>query len=351
MACYHPLKGFPIGTTKTGKTEYMITGYYADHVEKVSNGGEKSDWQVAHDSFVSPGALRSVSDFVQIPCGECIGCRLDYSRDWANRCMLELGYHDHSAFVTLTYDDAHIPYSTVTDPDTGEIAFNQTLNKRDFQLFMKRLRKNYHNRFPDRPELRFYACGEYGSQTYRPHYHAIIYGLALDDLQFYRCTPNGDILYTSEFLSDCWQHQGYVVVGEVTWESCAYVARYIMKKLKGQFAEFYETTNITPEFTLMSRRPGIARQYYDDHPDLYEYDNLFISMSDGGREIRPPRYYDRLYDVDYPDHMAAIKENRKKFAEEQTKIKLSKCSYSYLEMLQVEEDHKKAQIKSLRRSL
>lgn len=348
MSCYHPLKGFPIGiSSETGKTQYKVTSYDVDHLEMI----EQDKWIQAPDDYVSPYAYHVVKDFVQIPCGQCVGCRLDYSREWANRCLMELEYHPESWFVTLTYDDDHIPWSEAVNKETGEITKHQTLVKKDFQDFMKRLRKNYATKYPDAPPLRFYACGEYGSQSFRPHFHAIIYGLHLDDLSFYKRTELGDILYNSSFLDDCWHHQGYAVVGSVTWESCAYVARYIMKKLKGDAAQFYEEMNITPEFTLMSRKPGIAKQWYLDHPGIYDFEFIHISTPRGGKAIMPPRYFDKLYDVEYPGEMAAIKENRKKFAEETTRRKMAECSYSYLQMLYVEEQEKKARIKSLTRRI
>ena len=130
-------------------------------------------------------------EILQVPCGQCIGCRIDRSRQWANRCMLELQYHDSAYFVTLTYDDLHVPKAYYPDPDTGEAHQSLTLCKRDFQLWMKRLRK----RFSD-DKIRFFACGEYGGSTHRPHYHAIVFGLHLDDLVKYKTVQEGDGYYT-----------------------------------------------------------------------------------------------------------------------------------------------------------
>lgn len=350
MACYHPLKGFKVGIhEKTGKANYKIVPYDTDHLELYPDGV----WRPVFDSFHSALARdwTDSEDFVQIPCGQCIGCRLDYSRQWANRCLMELEYHKESWFITLTYDDNHVPWSECVHPETGEITQHQTLRKKDFQDFMKRLRKNYSVKYPDAEKLRFYACGEYGSQTFRPHFHAIIFGLHLDDLVLYGRNAQGDTLYNSQFISDCWHNNGYAVIGQVTWESCAYVARYIMKKLKGDQAEFYELNNIVPEFTLMSRRPGIARQWFDDHPDIYEYDLITLKTPKGGRLIKPPRYFDKLYDIDDPVDMAKIKMYRESFAKQDILEKLKHTSYNYLEMLQAEEDHKKASIKALQRRI
>lgn len=345
MSCYHPLKAFPIGTTAAGKTDYKITSYAVDHVELCNGHWEATDLQMR-----SSRASRVVRDFIEIPCGQCTGCRLEYSRQWANRCMLELQYHDSAYFVTLTYDDVHVPKSYYGDPETGEAMTSLTLVKRDFQLFMKRLRKKFPN-----DKIRFFMSGEYGGQSFRPHYHAILFGLHLDDLVPWSKSSQGFTYYNSSSLQSCWSVDGvpigYAVVAEVTWETCAYTARYVMKKLKGSDAQFYSDHNIEPEFTLMSRKPGIAHQYFVDHPDIYQCEFIDISTDKGGRRFRPPRYYDRLFDVEYPDEMAEIKEIRKRTAEDAKKIKLQKTNLPYLEMLAVEERNLQARIKSLKRSL
>ena len=123
-----------------------------------------------------------------------------------------------------------------------------------------------------------------------------------------------------------------------------------MKKLTGPEAEFYENFNIVPEFSLMSRKPGIARQYYEDHPDLYEHEFINISTEKGGRKFRPPKYYDKLFDLDCPEESAKLKAIRTKMADEAKKAKLQKTTLSYLDQLAVEERNQLARIKSLKRS-
>ncbi|AXB22553.1 replication initiation protein [Lynx canadensis associated microvirus CLP 9413] len=265
------------------------------------------------------------------------------------------------------------------DPDTGEAAEAYTLAKRDFQLFMKRLRKA----FPDQ-KIRYFAAGEYGSETFRPHYHAILFGLKLDDLQLYKQSPDGFNYYTSESFERVWSEPasgvppsegrpyytlpdlpfladsckgsttpltpiGKCLICDVSWETCAYVARYVTKKLTGPESTFYSDHNIEPPFTVMSRKPGIARQWYDDHPDLYDYDYINISTPAGGKKFRPPKYFDKLYDIEYPEESKARKELHKNLAEEAKKAKLQRTDLSYLEMLQVEEDAKLNAVKALRR--
>lgn len=191
MSCYHPLKAWQIGIRPNGKKILKVTSYDVDHLAKTAQGFEPRV-----DDFVSVRDEYSIYDFIEIPCGNCIGCRIDYSRQWANRMLLELQYHESSYFVTLTYNDKNVPISHyLKDKDTGEAGDSLTLVKRDFQLFMKSLRKAV----PEK--LRFYACGEYGEQGMRPHYHAIIFGLKLDDLQEWKYDKDTGIrLYRSPFL-------------------------------------------------------------------------------------------------------------------------------------------------------
>lgn len=334
MSCYHPLKALAVGKTMNGKTQYKFINDYFLINYKMRTGKPFPEDKIQY-----------------LPCGQCLGCRLDYSRQWANRCMLELQYHESSFFVTLTYDDFHVPRSWYTDPSTGEAFQSLTLQKRDFQLFMKRLRK----RFSDQ-RIRFFMCGEYGGQTMRPHYHAIIFGLKLDDLVEYKKSPQGFSYYNSPSLQACWSDQegrpiGYAVVADVSWESCAYTARYILKKQKGDEAHFYTDFNIQPEFTLMSRKPGIARQYFDDHPDIYDYDFINLKTEKKGLKFKPPRYYDNLFDIENPERMSEIKEIRQKMAQSAQKMKLERTSLSVEEMNEVSERVKASQIKSLQRRI
>lgn len=306
-------------------------------------------------------------EVVFLPCGQCIGCRLQRSRQWANRLMLELEYHQSAYFVTLTYNDKHVPVSYYSDPDTGEAFPAMTLRMKDIQLFMKRLRKRF-------GKVRYYACGEYGPETMRPHYHLIIFGLKLDDLVFKGKNEMGDLFYTSQKLEETWSERiapvqygytncltadkedfydclGFVSVSEVTWNTCAYVARYVTTKLTGKMSSFYDVFNIEPPFSLMSRKPGIARQWYEDHPDCYDYEYISISTPKGGRKFRPPRYFDKLYDEEHKEEMKKIKEMRKRMAMEAVKAKLFQSSLSVDEILAAEERNTESRVKSLIRDL
>lgn len=220
-----------------------------------------------------------------IPCGQCIGCRLERSRQWALRCVHEAKDHDKNCFITLTYDPKFLP-------KTG------TLVKKDLQLFMKRLRKKYGEK------IRFFACGEYGDKGERPHYHACIFNHDFEDKTLW--SVRGEVnLYKSEELQKLWPF-GFSTVGEVTFESAAYVARYCTKKITGEAAEEHYKGKI-PEFVNMSRRPGIGRIHYDRYyKDIYSIDGVVRN----GLKLRPPKYYDKLYDAQFPQKMKEVKDKR-----------------------------------------
>lgn len=330
MPCYHPLSA------------YDLTPKYADCQLK-----KTISFSYAHPMDLPPDRI------LQIPCGQCIGCRLEYSRQWANRCMLELTYHDSAYFVTLTYDDAHVPKSWSHDPDTGEaLSPVMTLRSRDLQLFMKMVRRH----FPS-DNIRFFGCGEYGTQTLRPHYHVIIFGLHLSDLILYKRSVLDYNYFNSEALSRCWidgqtgESRGYVVAGSVSWDTCAYVARYVLKKQKGATKSVYEELGIEPEFSRMSRKPGIGRQFYDDHPEIWRFDKINIRTPSGGRSFTHPTYLRRLYELDDPVAANDFNERRKQRAIAQNNLKLSLTDNDYYDILRIEEDKKNSSLKALFRTL
>ena len=344
MTCYHPLKGFVVGKTASGADKYKITSYNVDHVELSEKGPVD-----AFDFHVGQNAYKVIRDFVEIPCGQCIGCRLEYSRVWANRCFLEMQEPENkeSYFVTLTYDDEHLPINQFVDKETGVCGDVATLQKRDFQLFMKRLRKNY----KQSNKIRFFAAGEYGSTTYRPHYHAILFGLHLDDLQLERLSGLHFPLYRSAFVESCWPF-GFSLVAVASWETCAYTARYIMKKQKGKGSKVYEDYNFEPEFLLMSRKPGIGRKAFDRDPySWFESDAHFYSTSSGSVRISENRYFRKLMDQldsSFLDSYNVFKQNAlvcSKLA------KLKQTSRSYLEMLEGDEIIAEQKMHKLSRSL
>ena len=294
--CKRPMKGFILGTYKSDgrmKKELKIVPYEVDYIRRIG------------DRFIpTSGRLRDqdcdeiYTDYVEIPCGSCLDCRLQYSRSWAERCLVETQYHETSFFLTLTYDDEHLPSCENINPTTGEISTAHSLQPRDLELFWKRLRKHYAD-----SRISYFACGEYGSTTARPHYHAIVYGVPITDLCLYRQSAEGNSYYNSPTIDRLWSN-GFVVIGDVTYESAAYTARYCLKKQVGRVAreETYTDNGLTPEFTRMSTRPAIGRQFYEDHKhELYSLNSVSISTPSGGRKIRTNKYYDKLFEKEFHD--------------------------------------------------
>ena len=252
MPCFHPLDAW-----KTSDGQILF-------------------YESRHHDIVSP---------LKLPCGQCVGCRLERSRQWAVRCVHESKLHSESSFITLTYDDDHLPR-------------NGSLNYADFQKFIKRLRKRL-GRF------RFYMCGEYGEDFDRAHFHACIFGTSFPDRTLWKKTPSGSILYRSRLLESCWPF-GFSSVGEFSFESAAYVARYCMKKVTGVASQSHyeivddctgEIISRTPEFTRMSLKPGIGGGWIDKyHSDVFPVD--FVVMN--GVEASVPKYYSRRFEKSNP---------------------------------------------------
>lgn len=262
---------------------------------------------------------------VQVPCGKCIQCRLSYSRDWANRCMAELKTNPDAIFLTLTYDDDSLTFAPFADVETGTVDLRPCLVPRDLQLFLKRLRIRC-QRDGIADELRFYACGEYGETTLRPHYHLIIFGLRLP-AKGNHLWRAGDAetppLWTHTLLTETWPH-GLSCYGQVTWETCAYTARYVMKKKKGvdrqaqiKAHELLGLPLWPEEFVRMSRRPGLGRDFYELKKGvIYATDEMFVPIKGAITSVRPCRYFDRLYDVENHENLSLIKARRSLAAEQ-----------------------------------
>lgn len=252
-------------------------------------------------------------DFVEVPCNNCIGCKLERARQWSIRMMHEARYHDRNCFLTLTYNDQALPQ------DYG-------LDLRHWQLFFKKLRmaltvrcshvrgehsahiRAYAQHHTIR--IRFFACGEYGDGTARPHYHAIVFGYDPPDKVFHSVSKSGEKMYVSPSLEKLWGH-GHVKVQDVTLRSCNYVARYVTKKIKGndqyQADHYYRLSpvdgqyhSVRPEFAVMSRKPGIAYKFFQEFKgDIFPSGYLIVD----GRKQRPPAYYLKLLTQEEQDRL------------------------------------------------
>lgn len=273
----------------------------------------------------------------QIPCGQCIDCRLEKSRQWSIRCMLESSFYDYNYFLTITYAPEYLPVSSFTTVDSGEIFSMPTLVKRDVQLFMKRLRSTWKRKY-NRDDIRFFGSGEYSPIKERPHYHFILFNLPIYDLQYFGLSKSGQPLWTSPEIDSIWS-KGFVFIGKVEQDSCSYTAKYCLKKVTGKAKTerddylkrltdesgkiLEQFASKVDEFTLMSRRPGIGNNYFCKNKDkMYKNDEIFIPNPDGAIKCKPVHYYDRLYDVDCPEDFERIKLKRKEIAENSSIMKL-----------------------------
>lgn len=237
-----------------------------------------------------------VDGTLELPCGQCIGCRLERSRQWAMRCLHEASLHSSNSFITLTYDDSNLPPGS-------------SLSYTDFQKFMKRLRKRVGSK------VRFYAGGEYGEQgTIRPHFHACLFGYDFPDKIFYKKSSSGSRIYTSKLLESLWPF-GLSSIGDVTFESAAYIARYCVAKRTGDAAkEWYKCDefvdedgvirdSVTPEFNRMSLKPGIGQMWLRKwKTDVYPRDFVVVN----GVKVKPPKYYDTIFSKEDPGTFSDI---------------------------------------------
>lgn len=251
----------------------------------------------------------------KVPCGQCLDCRLAKSRDWATRCVLESLYHPEGScfFLTLTYDEEHVPKS-----DCGF----ETLEKDRISIFMKRLRRKFQYQKED-IGIRFYGVGEYGSETFRPHYHLLLFNCKLDDLSIMKMTRDGFYLMNSPTIDSCWQDEngqplGIVFVASFAFESAAYVARYTCGKLakSKEDDQYLSSVGVLPEFSRMSLKPGIGSLYADDHLEaIFSKDQLvlpqqFNDSSMRPRVVKPPQYYLRKLESVDPVLFEKIKASR-----------------------------------------
>lgn len=246
-----------------------------------------------------------------LPCGQCIGCRLERSRQWAIRITHEAAMWDENCFITLTYDNAH-----VTD----------TLRYEDFKLFMKKLRKGVgcvikgclHDESSDCKSVRFFCCGEYGDDFQRPHFHACIFGTNFgSDRIIFKRSGGGFDIFRSARLESLWG-MGFSSVGELTFESAAYVARYVCKKVTGEkeaISRRYrkvdvETGEITmrqPELAHMSLKPGIGAKWFEKYKgEVFPLDRVIAR----GVPSKPPKYYDYLAKCNDAGMMEDVKDQR-----------------------------------------
>lgn len=328
------------------------------------------------DARRSPGgtiAFKAMTPFdtlIKLPCGRCIGCKLENSRQWAVRGMHEASQHRTNSFLTLTIRDAGLrpqdqdAYCAHQDmctdaksarelPTDGEMAATMptagaarnpsvdnsrlrtvrvpytngtrarpslavpegtgpSLSIRDHQLFVKRLLRRLRDYGPIEP-IRFLMCGEYGEKNSRPHYHYILFGYDFPDKKLW-AKRNGYSTYRSSLLEELWPY-GHSEIGECNFETIAYVARYVTKKITGELAdEHYRRTLpngihywLQPEFNAMSRNPGIGNKWIQKYESsVYPHDRVIVNS----KAAKPPRYYDEQLKKRDPEAYEALKATR-----------------------------------------
>lgn len=304
MVCYHPLQAV-FSVRDDGKKDVR----FSNSAAKLFQAGL---------SFVDDDGRLS------LPCGRCMGCRLERSRQWAVRIMHEASLYSHNCFVTLTFDDEHL----------AKMCPGGSLDRRHVQLFLKRLRR----RFDDR-KIRYYYCGEYGDRFERPHYHLCLFNLDFEDKVLHG-RRNGFDYFESPSLRELWSF-GFSVVTDLTFESAAYVARYCVKKVNGDMADEHYKGRL-PEFGQASLKPGLGSGWLDKYgvSDVWRHDDVVVN----GNLCKPPRYYDRVLERLDPVAYAALKARREVVCKEREE------DNTHARLLDKEKCHK-ARVKQLKRPL
>jgi hypothetical protein len=317
MPCYHPLKVWNLGEREGGKKTI---------------------------SFKNP---QDDSEELKIPCGHCIGCKKEKARQWAVRASHEASLYDDNAFITLTYNNEHLPQGQNCDEcaknslevfKACEGKYNYyTICQRDVTLFLKRLRDKL-------GKFRYFGCTEYGDDGERPHAHILLFGLDFKDKQVLTRDKNtgGAKYFISETLTDIWG-KGYTLIAPVVYETAQYVAGYVYKKVGKKYQQYanrifnyidYQTgeyriiylkpyDRINPitgnvytvgdEKQFMSRRPGIARKWLEQNVgDLLHDGTIHIN----GQRHGSTKYYDRFMEKEYPKRFKELKAQRAAYAEE-----------------------------------
>lgn len=254
-----------------------------------------SAWRTDEGKVVFREAPGNVASLF-LPCGRCVGCRLERSRQWAVRIMHEAQFSEANSFVTLTYSEERVPPG-------GSLRYS------DVQGFLKRLRERV-------GKVRFFCCGEYGEELGRPHYHLGLFGVDFRaDRYPWRTSRAGHRLFRSGTLESLWPF-GHSEIGQLTVESAAYMARYSFKKVTGDLAEAHyrfvdpETGEVfqrEPEFARMSLRPGIGARWYEKFGSYVATHDQVVTK---GVPAKPPRYYDVLLSRSDPDRLEEIKWDR-----------------------------------------
>jgi len=255
--------------------------------------------------IISQNLPPSGSKFSEIlrDCGQCSGCRIRRRMDWATRLTHEAQFNEHAFFITLTYADDHLPADGSLNPD-----------------HVSEFMQNYRNQFRAK-KVRFFAIGEYGGDTGRPHYHVIIFGPDIDqkslkyvDYPQAQFSPEFRKLfgetglkhYTSPLLEKCWPY-GLSEFGYTSAATMQYVTKFHVEKVTGDKAETHYNGR-HPEFSRMSRMPGIGTDWIEKYwPEVYRAGCVQNSK---GVKAAPPKFYDRWLEKNHPEVYTEVKQKR-----------------------------------------
>lgn len=292
-----------------------------------------------------------------IPCRHCYACSINYSAEWATRIMYQCQESEHNYFVTLTYDDEHLPI--LSEIHKGEWIFENdgtwitgSLQKEDSQNFIKRLRRHL-ERNNKLDNFKFFLCGEYGGQTGRPHIHAILMDCKLDLSQLYDCHVDKNFKphWKSKELEKLWD-KGIIDVAEVEWSSAAYVARYCAKKwIKSSDDLEYISQGKIPEYIAMSK--NIGKSYYEKHKyEIYDTDSIIVkTFTNDACRLKPPKAWDRLLEKENPELYDKIKESRKLCQEYAEKSQKDQSNYTDYEIQQMSAEKTLTKASMLKREM
>lgn len=261
--------------------------YHLIKVYRSKEGRNKGTgkWPITFDKTKGYEDLQIV-----IPCGKCIGCRLEKSRNWAMRCEKEAQLHDENYFLTLTYNEDNC---------------NMSLNREDITKFLKKIRQDL-IRKNGKSDFKYFQCGEYGDLLQRPHHHICLFNYSIDDKVFIKA-HKGNNYYVSPYIEKKWKH-GFHWISDFSFETAAYTARYVCKKITGEKAEEHYQGRM-PEYVTMSRRPAIAYDWYKKYANgIYDNDKIVIRNN---YTCKPPRYFDKKFEEFDREEFERVKIKRK----------------------------------------
>lgn len=345
----------------------ILTCYHPKlRIEMIGKTEKAEDGHLYHPAIIIPAdkeseLLEKYKDFHAnyrkqiIPCRNCIGCRLDYSREWANRGYLESKKSEDNYFITLTYDEEHLPIDESITTSEGKTytrseEWKGNLRPEHLKKFIHDIRQ-YFYRKNKKQRIKYLACGEYGTENKRPHYHIILFDCPFTPNDMYNPRIiDKEIYYQNRIIEKYWK-RGLSNVTVASWNTIAYVARYVTKKQyghnaederaqKGQIAEFIRVSN------------GIGKEYWEQNKEkILKTDSITIKNGKGVHTTKPPRYFYRLLQKENREAYEDIKKRREQQNDNTQKARDRTHTYGRLGELENQERTKIPQAGTLRRDL